>query len=94
MDTNPKIYKYIKKENGDIHLKELVIDFNEYEKEILENGDIILKIKKLEIVDTLPKLEKYDFANSKIIYIKLCGEEYEPSSFNNTLKQLSQLFFY
>ena len=88
MDSNPKIYKYIKKENGDIHLKELVIDFNEYEKEIMGNGDIVLKIKQLEIVDTLPKLEKYDFMNSKIIYFKLCGEEYKPSSFNNTLKQL------
>ena len=85
MNFNSKIYKYLIKKNGDIHLEEFVVDIDEYSKEILDNGEIILRKKQIEIIDSLPKLKEYDFKNSNILYFKLCETEHKESNYTKVI---------
>ena len=68
------VYKLTELENGDILLKESLIDYENYTKILKENGDILL-IKK-NVVKDLESLKKYNYKNSKIESLNIDNEEY------------------
>ena len=50
------VYKFIKLENGDILLKESLIDYENYTKKLKENGDILLIKNVVKDVESLKNI--------------------------------------
>jgi len=69
------VYKYIEQDNSNILLQKAVIDYTKYDQIIQDNGDILLKTKK--IITKLDDLKNINFTNSVIVSCKL----------NNQIKQ-------
>ena len=62
-----KTYEYIAHDNGNILLKKIILDYNNYVIKTHKNGNILLKKRQKIYLSSIDEILEYNFSNSNIL---------------------------